>query len=320
MRGLLAAAVLALLAGAAMAEPLRVGVLSGASAPSFAHLMAAFREGLEREGFVEGDALRIDYRWAEGDYGLLPALAAELAALAPAVILTSGGDRPTLAAKAAAPGVPIVCAGSDGPVRFGLVESLARPGGDLTGAAMFTSEVEIKKLELLRDALPEARRIAMLVNPENPAADEDARAVEAAAAEMGFALDLFEAGSADGLAAAFAELARDRHDGLLIGHDPWFNSERAAIVAHANALAVPAVYEHRAFVEAGGLMSYGSVIDDNYRKAGEYVGRILKGAKPADLPVWQPTRFELVLNLGAAEALGLVFPAAVLIRADDVVE
>jgi putative tryptophan/tyrosine transport system substrate-binding protein len=237
-----------------------------------------------------------------------------------AVIVASGGDRPTLAAKAATSTIPIVFTGSDAPVKFGLVESLSHPGGNVTGITMFTSELEIKKLDLLHELLPEARLIGMLVNPNNPAAETDVQDIQVAAEAMGKQLHVVRALSEKEIDLAFVDFRRQKPEGLLVGHDPFFNSQRHQIVARATSLAVPAIYEHREFVLAGGLMSYGNIIQDNYRLAGNYAGRILKGAEPADLPVQQATKFELVVNLKTAMALGLEFPSSILVRADDVIE
>lgn len=323
-------ALIALLGGAAMAWPIAIcaqqpevpviGFLSGASADSFAHLVVAFHEGLKETGFVEGENVAIEYRWAEGNYDLLPAFAAELVDRQVAVIVASGGDRPILAAKAATSTIPIVFTGSDAPVKFGLVDSLSHPGGNVTGATMFTSELEIKKLDLLHELLPEARLIGMLVNPNNPTAETDLQDIQVAASAMEKQIYVVRALSEEEIDLAFVDFGRQKLEGLLVGHDPFFNSQRQQIVDLVTSLAVPAIYEHREFVLVGGLMSYGNVIQENYRLAGLYAGRILKGAKPADLPVQQSTRFELVINLETATALGLEFPSSILVRADDVIE
>ena len=297
-----------------------IGFLSGASADSFAHLVAAFREGLKEAGFIEGKNVAIEYRWAEGRYDRLPVFAADLVNRQVAVIVASGGDRPTLAAKAATSTIPIVFTGSDAPVKFGLVDSLSHPGGNVTGATMFTSELEIKKLDLLHELLPGARLIGMLVNPNNPTADTDVQDILVAAKSMGKQIHVVRALSEEEIDLAFVDLGRQKLEGLLVGHDPFFNSQRQQIVALATRLGVPAIYEHREFVLVGGLMSYGNIIQDNYRLAGVYAGRILKGAEPADLPVQQATKFELVINLKTARELGLEFPSSILVRADDVVE
>ena len=297
-----------------------IGFLSGASADSFAHLVAAFHEGLKETGFVEGENVAIEYRWADGRYDRLPAFAADLVNRRVAVIVASGGDRPTLAAKAATSTIPIVFTGSDNAVKFGLVDSLSRPGGNATGVSGFTSEVEAKKLDLLHELLPKARLIGVLVNPNNPTAETDVQDIQVAANDMGIQMYVVRALSEEEIDLAFVDLGRQKLEGLLVAHDPFFNSQRHQIVALATRLGVPAIYEHREFVLVGGLMSYGNSIAEFYRLAGIYAGRILKGAKPADLPVQQPTIFELVINLKTATALGLEFPSSILVRANDVVE
>lgn len=297
-----------------------IGFLSGASPEPFAHLVEAFREGLARSGFVEGENVAVEFRWARGNYDLLAGLAAELVEANVDALASSGGDRPTLALQAATKDIPIVFFGSDDPVRFGLVESLARPGQNITGATLFTSEVEIKKLELLHDVLPDATAIGVLVNPGNPTSATDSQVIADAASDLGFELFLQGAASEAEIAAAFDAFATQALDGILIGHDPYFNNQREQIVMLVDRLGLPAVYEHRAFIEAGGLMSYGNVIEDNYRIGGEYIGRILKGEKPADLPVRQASTFEIVINQAAADRLGLTIPQSVLVRADDILE
>jgi putative ABC transport system substrate-binding protein len=267
-----------------------IGFLSGASPAAFAHLVAAFREGLGQAGFVEGKNVVVEYRWAEGQYDRLSDLAAELVRDQVTVIVASGGDPPTLATKAATSTIPIVFAGSDNPVAFGLVESLSRPGGNVTGMHLFTSELEVKKLEVLHELLPEARLIAMLINPNNPSAAADLMEVRAAASAIGKEIQVLEASSEQDIDLAFQTLAGQPVDALLVGHDPFFNSRRERLVTLAGRHAVPAIYEFREFVVAGGLISYGNVIADNYRQAGIYAGRILQGADPADLPVQQATR------------------------------
>ena len=236
------------------------------------------------------------------------------------MIIAAGGDRPALAAKAAASTIPIVFTGSDFPVKVGLVASLSRPGGSVTGASLFTSELEAKKLALLRELVPKAQLIAMLVNPTNPSAEADIEDVRRAAAAVGQQILLLRASSERDIDAAFEAVVQQRANALLVAHDPIFLSRRDQFVALATRHAVPAIFEFREFVVAGGLMSYGSRITENYRLGGNYAGRILKGAKPADLPVQQPTKFELVINLKTAKALGLTVPLPLLGRADEVIE
>lgn len=304
------------------AQPERpvIGILSLAAPGAFAHLFAAYHEGLREAGFVEGENVTIEYRWARGQYDQLPALAADLVAREVTIIVASGGDRPSLAAKAATSTIPIVFTGSDDPVRFGLVESLSHPGGNMTGIAGFTSQLEVKKLEILHEVLPETHRIGMLANPKNPAAAADVVDVEAAAKSKAKQVHVVWASNEGEIDVGFAEFARQQLKGLILGHDPFFNSRRDQIIAHVTRLAIPAIYEHREFILAGGLMSYGTDIRASYRLAGVYTGRILKGAKPADLPVQQPTKFDLIINLKAAQALNLEFPPSILVRAEEVIE
>ena len=242
-----------------------IGFLSGASAASFAHLVAAFREGLNEAGFIEGENVPIEYRWAEGRYDRLPALAADLVSNRVAIIVASGGDPPTLAAKAATSTIPIVFTGSDNPVKFGIVTSLSRPGGNVTGMQLFTSELEVKKLEVLHELLPEARLVAMVVNPNNPSAEADVKDVQATASTFSKQIYVLRASDERGINSAFEALVQQRADALLVGHDPFFNSRRDQFVTLAARHAVPAVYEHREFVLGGGLASYGSKLTENYR-------------------------------------------------------
>jgi putative ABC transport system substrate-binding protein len=297
-----------------------IGFLSSRSPSESASVEAAFREGLREAGYVEGQNVRIEFRWAEGQYERLPAMAAELVGQQVALIIAAGGDRPGLAAKAATTTIPIVFTGSDDPVRFGLVTSLSQPSGNVTGVSLFTSELEVKKFALLRELAPTIRRIAMLVNPNNPTAEADVRDVKTAAAAVGQEIDFLRAGSEREIDSAFRTMAQRRTDALLVAHDPFLFGRREQLVTLTAYLAIPAIYEFREFVLAGGLMSYGSKITDNYHLAGVYAGRILKGAKPADLPVQQPTKFILTINLKTAKTLGLEIPAKLLALADEVIE
>ena len=297
-----------------------IGFLSSRSPAESATVVASFREGLMEVGYVEGKTVALEFRWAHGQYNRLPALAADLVGRPVSLIIAAGGDVSAIAAKEATSTIPIVFTGSDNPVRSGLVTSLSRPGGNITGMTLFTSEVEAKKLALLRELIPSAGIIALLVNPNNPSSEADIDDVQKAARSVGQPIHVLRSTSEREIDASFEALARQRADALLVAHDPFFLSRRDQLVALAARHRLPAIYEFREFVTGGGLMSYGNIIADNYRRAGVYAGRILKGAKPADLPVVQPTKFELVINLKTAKALGLQIPPNLLARADEVIE
>jgi putative tryptophan/tyrosine transport system substrate-binding protein len=317
-----------LLGGAATAWPLVaraqqppvVGFLSIATASSYAHLVAGFRRGLEENGFVEGRNMAIEYRWADGKYERLASLAADLVAQQVAVIVTSGGDNPALAAKAATRTTPIVFNAGDDPVKIGLVASLAHPGGNVTGVNIFTIELVEKRLGLLLDVVPAASSIAVLTNPNFAPAVSNARAAQLAAGRVGKSVALFEARTASEIDTAFVQMTQERPGALLVGSDPFFNSRREQIAELAARHAIPAIYEWREFAQAGGLMSYGTDLVEAYRLQGVYAGRILKGEKPADLPVVQLSKFALVINLKTANALGLSIAPGVLAIADEVIE
>lgn len=309
------------LAGLAQQLPMPVlGFLNGGSPDAWAAYVAAFHEGLKEAGFVEGRNLAIEYRWARGRYQGLPALAADLVGRQVAVIVAAGGAPSSLAAKAATSTIPVVFVASSDAVQLGLVGSYSRPGGNITGVSMNSAELEAKKLELLVELLPQARTIAVLINPEIAEAEAQTRAVREAALIRGQRILLLAASTDDEVDLVFAALVRERVDGLLVASDPFFNSARDRLVALARRHKVPAIGGLREFALAGGLISYGNRLPDAYRQVGAYAGRILKGERPADLPVVRPTRFELVMNLATAQALDLTVPPLLLARADEVIE
>jgi putative ABC transport system substrate-binding protein len=281
--------------------------------------VAALRQGLSENGFVEGQNLAIDYRWAEGRYDRLPALAADLVARKVDVIVASAGTG-IAAAKGATSTIPIVFFGGGDLVAAGLVASLGRPGGNLTGISIFGRELNPKRLDLVSEVVPQAGVIALLVNPNGPSAELTMRDVQEAASAKGLQLHILQASTESEIDAAFISLVERQAGGLVVGSDPFFNSRREQLVALAARHAVPAIYEWREFAAAGGLISYGPSITDTWRQVGIYAGRVLKGAKPADLPVQQPTKFELVVNLKTATTLGLTVPQSILARADEVIE
>jgi putative ABC transport system substrate-binding protein len=295
-----------------------IGFLSATSPGPLAPFVAAFRQGLSETGYVEGQSVVIEYRWAEGRYDRLPALAANLVDLRVDVIVASGSTAPR-AAKNATSAIPIVFVGGD-PVLSGLVPSLGRPGGNLTGFSLFVDELMPKRLELLSDLIPQARSIALLVNPNSASTERTIRDLQEAARAKGVQLIILKAGTESEIEVAFGSLVERQAHALLVGADPFFNSRREQLVALASRHAVPAIYEWREFVTSGGLISYGPSLTSIYRQLGIYAGRIVKGAKPADLPVQQPTTFELVVNLKTAKALGLTVPQTILARADEVIE
>jgi len=297
-----------------------IGFLSSGSAGKWVSQVAGFRRGLNESGFIDGQNVTIDFRWAEGRYDRLPGLAADLVGRNVNVIATSGGRAAALAAKGATSTIPIVFETGGDAVADGLVASFARPGGNLTGATILTAELNPKRFELLRELVPQAGVIAILVNPDNPSAERVVRDVGEAARLNGVQLHILKASTESEIDAAFASLVQRPVGSLLVGNDPFFFSRRESLVALALRYAVPAMYEWREFVALGGLISYGASLTGIYYQSGTYVGQILKGAKPADLPVQQPTQFELVVNLKTAKALGLTIPPSILSRADEVIE
>jgi len=279
----------------------------------------AIQHGLAENGYVEGRNVAIEHRWAEGTFDRLPAMAADLVQRRVAVIIATGLTS-AVAAKSATATIPLVFMAADDPVKFGLVSSLNRPGGNATGVNLLTSELTTKRLELLRELLPAGATVAALVNPRSPEAEPQLRDLQAAARSIGQQLRILNANSGPEVDAAFALLGQQRDAALLVTNDPLFTSRRDQLVALAASHGVPAVYDRRGYAAAGGLMSYGTDYLDGYRKLGIYASKILNGAKPADLPVEQSTRFELVINLKTAKALGIDVPPTLLARADEVIE
>ena len=320
-----------LLGGAAAAWPLVapaqqptmpvVAFIRDGSADSSARFVAAFRKGLNETGYVEGQNVAIEYHWLGGHYDRLPALMADLVRRRVAVIASLGSSPAVLAAKAATTTNPIVFGVGGGPVQLGLVASLARPGGNATGINFLNTEVVAKRLQLLHDLVPNAVRVAVLVNPANAStAESNLREIQEAAPTLGLQIQILNASAIGEIDAAFATLARERPDALFVTGDAFFVSRRAQFITLAARESIPAAYAVRDYVEAGGLMSYGTDLADAFHQVGVYTGSILKGAKPADLPVLQSTKFEFVINRTTAKALGLTIPAGVLSIADEVIE
>jgi putative ABC transport system substrate-binding protein len=320
-------AFITLLGGAAVAWPLAaraqqpampvIGFLSSRSPGESASLVAAFRNGLREAGFAEGQNASIAFRWAEGHYERLPELAAELVQLRVAVLFTAGGPPSAFAAKAATQTIPIVFSAALDPDRIGLVARLNRPGGNITGTSLYPLELATKCMQLLKELLPAASAIGYLVNPSTPAADAYRKDVSNAAKSLGIAIHMLNASTDSELDASFAALTKTGAGGVVVLPEPFFDSQRDRIVALAARHRVPAIYGLREYVTAGGLMSYGASLPDAYRQGGIYVGRILHGERPADLPVMQPTKFDFVLNLKTAKVLGLTVPDRLLALADE---
>ena len=313
------AAAWSLAARAQSAMPV-VGFLSSQYLEGYREPLRGFRQGLKESGYVEGENVAIEYRWAENQTARLPALAAEL--IHRGIAVMTAMDSPTvLAAKASTMTIPIVFNTGEDPVRLGLVTSLARPGGNLTGVNFFAAELAAKRLGLLRELLPAAARIGVIVNPDHATITESTlRDLEPAAREAMLQIRVLNATSGTEIAAAFATVARERLDGLLLGSGPHFSNRRVQLALLAARYAVPTMYTGRQYVEAGGLISYGTSLSDAWRQVGAYAGHILKGSKPADLPVIQSSKFELSINMEAARILGLTIPSKLLARADEVIE
>jgi putative ABC transport system substrate-binding protein len=297
-----------------------IGFLSSRSSEEAAVHTAAFRRGLGETGLVEGQNVAIVFRWAEGRYERLPALAKELVDLGVSVVMSGGGAPSALAAKAVTSTIPIVFVIGDDPVQVGLTANFNRPGGNLTGVAFLTGELGAKRLGLICEVVPGNSAIALLLNPDNPTAEIHREEVQAAAQALGRRLLALYARTYADFEANFAMLKQEQAGALIVQNDPFFDSRRDRIMSLAARNAVPAIYHIREFPAAGGLMSYGASLADSYRQAGSYIGRILKGEKPADLPVMQPTNFELVINLKTAKALGLTVSPSLLARVDEVIE
>jgi putative ABC transport system substrate-binding protein len=297
-----------------------IGFMSGRAPETDSHLLAAFRDGLREQGFVEGQNVAIEFRWARGDYDRLPAFAAELVALRIAVLAALGGDLSGHAAKGATSTIPIVFGSGSDPVKTGMVESFSRPGGNVTGYSLLTNQMESKRVGLLHELVPDMRLLGALINPHFMPSAQQAQQVEHATRTIGLQLLIANASNDTELDSAFASLVQRRVGAFLVAADPYFDTRRDKIIAFAAQAKLPAIYQFREFALAGGLISYGPSITEMYRHGGAYVGRILRGAKPAELPVMQPTRFELVINLKTANTLNLAVPNSMQLLADEVVE
>ena len=321
---------LTLLGGAAVAWPFAaraqqsarpvIGFLSSLSPESTVHLVAAFQRGLGETGYVDGQNVAIEYRWALGRYNRLPEMAAEFARRPVAVLITTGGEPAALAAKAATSTIPIVFMVGGDPVKLNLVASYNRPSGNATGFNLLTETMEPKRLGIVRELLPQAPTIAVLVNPTFPPAEMQSREIEEAARTIGMHTQVFHASTVSEIETAFPIIAQQQMSALIVATDPFFVSRRDDLIALAARHKLPTIYGFRDVAVAGGLMSYGIDLADVYRQQGLYAGRILKGTKAADLPVQQPTKFELVINLKTAKALGLTVPSSLLAVADEVIE
>jgi putative ABC transport system substrate-binding protein len=297
-----------------------IGFISSRSPDESASAVVAFRQGLAEAGYVEGQNVEISFRWAEGDYDRLPMMAADLARRQVTAILATGGNPPVLAVKAATATIPIVFIIGSDPVEVGFVASLNRPGGNVTGVSLFTSLLVAKRLELLRELVPAGTIIAFLVNPDNSNARPDTAVMQAAAARLGQKLIVLSARTEQDIDLAFASLGQQQATALVVNTDAFFLTRRNQLASLEARYAIPTIHDLREYAAAGGLTSYGTNLPNAYRQAGIYVGRILKGDKPSDLPVQEPTKFDLVINLKTAKALGITIPTSLLVRADEVIE
>jgi putative tryptophan/tyrosine transport system substrate-binding protein len=312
--------VMPLVAGAEEPATRVLGFMSARSPEDSARELAAFRKGLEQNGLTEGRNLKVEYRWAHGDYSRLPALAAELVGLQVGVLLAGGGDVSAFAAKAATSTIPIVFVMGGDPIKAGLVDSYNRPGRNANGCVILSNDIEAKRLGLLREIVPAATLFGAMLNPNFPPAAGQLHDLESAAANIGRQLFVAKAGNDAELEASFAALTRESVAALIVASDPFFDTRRTRIIAFATENRLPAIYHNRGYAFDGGLISYGPNIPDAYQQAGAYAARILNGAKPDDLPVTQPTKFDFVINLKTARALGISIPAQLLARADEVIE
>jgi len=297
-----------------------VGFLNSTSPEAVASFVSAFKTGLAEGGFVEGRNVRIEYRWAQGQYDRLPELASELSRLKVNVIAASGGDRSAIAAKNATPAIPIVSVIGGDPVATGLVANLSRPGGNLTGVSFLTTELMPKRLDLLLELVPDASVVALLINPNSPQSEGVRKSMQEAAAKKAIQLRIVDAGRENEIDAAFDAIKSLQVNALVVAADPFFNSQAGQLARLASSYAIPAIYEWRGIVAAGGLISYGTSLVEVYRQVGVYAGKILAGESPANLPVLQPTKFELVINLKVAKALGIKVPASLLVAAEELIE